>query len=404
MNNLIQYILCTSLAMSLCSCAAHKEKEAGTPLKLIVASDLHYISPDLTDHGSLFTQLIETSDGKAMNDIEEITDSFINEVIEQNPDALLLSGDLSFNGGILSHRDLIKKLKKVKQAGIPVLVIPGNHDEGRYQAYSFKGDKAEKAETATAAQFRNMYEDFGLKQAKYKAPDSFSYVYALRTDLWLLAIDSNSHWDNIIDDNTLQWSEGILQKAKEQNVKVITMTHQNLLNHVSMYASGFQISNASDLIDLVKGENHLLNLSGHMHLQHITTSSFNDITDIATSSLAVYPHHYGIVDIDGDSVGYQTGEVPVSTDTKTFFYNCAKQKTLERLAEETDIPDTDKEIMADTFAALNQAYFIGKSIPLESLEEGIQTWKNYPENFSQEYILYMTSEMRKGFDYTSWHN
>ena len=54
-------------------------KAAETPaeLTICVASDIHYIAPELTDGGAYFTELIENADGKAMQYCEEITDAFV---------------------------------------------------------------------------------------------------------------------------------------------------------------------------------------------------------------------------------------------------------------------------------------------------------------------------------------
>ena len=78
---------------------------------LLIATDLHYLAPALTDHGSYFTALTESSDGKLMRYIEEITDAFLAEAAAQKPEALLLTGDLSFNGALLSHAALAEKLR-----------------------------------------------------------------------------------------------------------------------------------------------------------------------------------------------------------------------------------------------------------------------------------------------------
>lgn len=57
---------------------------------LFVASDLHYLSPELTDNGEYFNNLIKNGDGKAMGFCEDITDAFIRQVIGQKPDVLIL--------------------------------------------------------------------------------------------------------------------------------------------------------------------------------------------------------------------------------------------------------------------------------------------------------------------------
>ncbi|MCR5090237.1 MAG: metallophosphoesterase, partial [Oscillospiraceae bacterium] len=107
--------------------------------QVIVASDLHYIAPELTDGGRYYQRVLENGDSKFMPYIQEITDSFFAEVIDTSPDALLLTGDLTFNGAILSHEALIEKLAAVEDAGVPVFVLTGNHDVYNSNAARYQG-------------------------------------------------------------------------------------------------------------------------------------------------------------------------------------------------------------------------------------------------------------------------
>ena len=97
------------LALLLCGSARGESGEPG--FRVAVASDLHYIAPALTDHGPFFTALTENSDGKLMRYMEELTDAFLSEVEAERPDALLLTGDLSFNGARESHLAFADKLR-----------------------------------------------------------------------------------------------------------------------------------------------------------------------------------------------------------------------------------------------------------------------------------------------------
>ena len=49
-------------------------------LKLIIATDIHYLASELTDRGSGFVHSMEHGDGKVTNYIWEITDAFVEEV------------------------------------------------------------------------------------------------------------------------------------------------------------------------------------------------------------------------------------------------------------------------------------------------------------------------------------
>lgn len=42
-------------------------------VELIAATDLHYLAPELTDHGAYFQSVIENADGKATEYCKEIT-------------------------------------------------------------------------------------------------------------------------------------------------------------------------------------------------------------------------------------------------------------------------------------------------------------------------------------------
>lgn len=57
---------------------------AEAPLTLMVATDLHYIAPTLTDHGAYFRQVIDDADGKIMLYSEELIDAFVEEAIRKS--------------------------------------------------------------------------------------------------------------------------------------------------------------------------------------------------------------------------------------------------------------------------------------------------------------------------------
>ncbi len=90
---------------------------------LFTATDLHYIAPTLTDNGALFTDLIEQGDGKVMAYSDALIEAFVAQVIAEKPDALILSGDLTFNGARESHEALSFGLR-ASATGIPVFVLP----------------------------------------------------------------------------------------------------------------------------------------------------------------------------------------------------------------------------------------------------------------------------------------
>lgn len=109
-----------------------------------------------------------------MNYISEILDAFIADVIKQRPDGLIVSGDLVFNGEKISHEELAMKLRKVEKNGIPVMIIPGNYDINNFYASGFKKDSTYPVDFIELEKFKELYEEFGLRQAVYQDPHSFS--------------------------------------------------------------------------------------------------------------------------------------------------------------------------------------------------------------------------------------
>lgn len=52
--------------------------EEGIPVEsvtIFIATDIHYLSPALTDHGEYFTQMVEQADGKVTTYTEELTEA-----------------------------------------------------------------------------------------------------------------------------------------------------------------------------------------------------------------------------------------------------------------------------------------------------------------------------------------
>lgn len=155
-------IFCFMLVMFGCTSSTEyiMESEAllkGSPVKLMVATDIHYLSTELVENGSKFDNMYLYSDGKQMNYINEITEAFIEEVIEKKPDVLILSGDLTFNGEKKSHEELAEKLRVIIDNGIRVLVTPGNHYIKNYNAIGFNYDSIYSVDNITAKDFKNIY-------------------------------------------------------------------------------------------------------------------------------------------------------------------------------------------------------------------------------------------------------
>lgn len=348
--------------------------DRSAPVTVILATDLHYLAPELTDDGPFFTELIAAGDGKVVGYSPQLIDAFLAEVVEERPDALILSGDLTLNGEAASHRGLAAKLASVSDAGVPVLVLPGNHDLSNPRAYGYEGGGAYPVESVTAEEFSALYEPFGYGSAQSRDGASLSYSRDLGS-LRVVMLDANTApAAATLSEETYPWLESQLQDAASADLQVLTVSHQNLLQHNAMFRFGYVLGDAPRLTELLERYRVPLHLSGHMHLQH-TARSGGGVWEAATSSLAVSPNQYAVVTFAPEGISYETRPVDVSawaraqglTDpalldfsgySSRFFYETSRSKALSSL-DGSALTDERKGLMADTAGAINAAYFAG---------------------------------------------
>lgn len=367
--------------------------ESADTVTILVATDLHYLAPELTDHGSFFEQVITRGDGKALAYSEELVEAFVEQVIHRQPDVLILSGDLTLNGELASHQSLAAKLERIRAAGIPVLVMPGNHDLNNRGAVRYVGEGYERVDTVTAEDFRAIYHALGYDGAYSLDSASLSYVAAVSDELRILMVDVNGVTPSgAATAETVEWIRQQLVQAERDHCRVIAVSHQNLIDHNDLNSAGYHIVNANVLRMLYANAPVLCNLSGHIHMQHLNVTNAG-VWDIATSSLAV----------SREGLSYCTEPVNVSawaasrglTDpnlldfaaySERFFKDTARRQALAVIVE-----DDDPEELADFFASINAAYFAGRMDAFTLDEQLLDRWRRQPVHLA-EYIESIVQE------------
>ena len=193
-------------------------------------------------------EVVTDADGKVMPRIDGLVRAFARQICREKPAALILSGDLSFNGARESHEALAGILSEIEAGGVPVYVMPGNHDLDSGMAARFSGEGVELVEGVTAGEFAGIYADFGFSEALSRDPSSLSYTARLAPGLILLMLDVNGGaspgWAS---DSTLAWCEGQLAAARERGERVLAVSHQNLYSHSPLLVNGYMISNAAQV-------------------------------------------------------------------------------------------------------------------------------------------------------------
>lgn len=380
-------------------------------IEIVHISDLHYIDPKLTDDGKYFS-INPKNDARTMQYIDQIIDSFILEMIEKSPDAVIISGDLTYNGEKTSHLKLSKKLAMLKSKGIEVLVIPGNHDIDNEEAIDYSNGEKNKTESVSCNEFIEIYKDFGYKydEARLIGRDknSLSYMYMISSKQCILMIESSYGKNkNNISNQTLAWIKKMLEIAKENNLSVISVTHQNILAHNKMFIEGYKIKNSTKLLNLLSEYNVRLNLSGHMHLQHIYEKK--GVVDAVVECIGLYPNLYAdIIKDNRNYIEYSSKSLDISKwalkygwkEEELLNFRNTSRKTFENyvknlfsnVIEERVANKEEKKEMIQFIVDASIAYFsgeIGENKEFSVENEVYKKWCKYCENTSE--MAYLNS-------------
>ncbi|RFZ78033.1 metallophosphoesterase [Lacrimispora amygdalina] len=401
------------------------------PPVIVIASDVHYFSPELTDYGEAFGELEKRDDGKVVRYIPQIMDAFTDQMEKKKPTAVILSGDLTLNGEKKGHEALAEKLTALEEKGVKVLVIPGNHDINNHAAASYFGKEKEPVQEASAKDFYDIYRRFGYDQARSLDQNSLSYVYELDEKNWLLMVDSAQYepYNKVggrIKEETLGWMKTQLEEAKKLGVTVVVIAHHNLLKESILYPQDCTLENSGEVVSLLESFRVPLYISGHLHLQKTKTyrrepgekGADYHISEVVANSFAISPNQYGVLNWTGDNrLVYTTEQTDVedwgkktgTMDENLLHFNGYAEKSLKDVVYEQvssqikNLPNEQIEQMAMLYGDLNRDYCAGKPIDAKEIKStaAYRLWqRNLPDSrlFAQiDEILRDTSS-----DHNTW--
>lgn len=397
MKSLVNKLLIIFLVISLFGCTQKELKPKGSQLKFMFATDLHLLANELFDTSDTSKEIYELRDGKLTPYGKEIVETLVNKTLEEKPDALILGGDLTFNGEKKSHEELVTLLEPLKAAGIQVLVIPGNHDIENPYAYGYNNNQKTYQKTIEPQDFQKIYADYGYKAAAYKDKASLSYLYKASKDVWLMLLDTQKYEYNssfglaggsTIRKDTLTWMQQMFAKANKEGALIIPITHQSGLHNDYLADNNeYTIGNWRELASLMETNDSPVIFSGHIHAQMIIRYLENDKTiyDVSTEALAVPTHQYGIIDIiPHDKLTYQAYSLDVLQYAKD--HNLTDQNLLDFTTygknhfstmtydlflskyQALDLPSGVAEQLAWLASQINPAYFAGDFAAIEQLK------------------------------------
>ena len=277
-----------------------------------VISDTHLIADSLHDHGQAFSQMQKTSQGKDLYYQETALSAFVRMAQKKKPAAIVVTGDVTFNGERVSAEKFAEIFKPLKETQL--LVLPGNHDIYDGWAREFRGKKQYYAGQISPRMWRNIFKT-SYKNAVSVDDKSLAYSVQLNPDYLLILADSNDYGKEeattapatagFLGREQRRWIKSQLQYASENNLQVIFCMHHNLYAHNPAVNKGYVVDDYRELRKLLAQYNVKLVFSGHIHAQNIMLPQDPcPATEIVTSSFCSNDQGYGVVKVLPKEVSY----------------------------------------------------------------------------------------------------
>lgn len=368
-------------------------------IRFAVISDPHFYNPALGIIGQAFENAM-VSEIKLLRYGKELLEAAFLEVEKADIDFLIIPGDLTKDGELLSHLKLANYLGQLRNKGIFSFVVPGNHDINNPDAASYEDKKPVPAETVSPQKFTRIYNDFGYGDALFRDPHSLSYVAEPVQGLWLVAMDSCRYEKNTdksivggaFSVETMDWISRVLITAQRHNKMVIGFLHHAVLENFAGYAEllpDFIIDNHENVARVFAQDGLQMVFTGHTHIQDITGQQWDDrafLIDIQTGSILSYPHPYRIVTIQNGFVRINSGfidDIPGEFENKNFYeYSRSFTKNSARqLAREYGLFGN----IADLFVNAYMAHLVGDEQPCD------QTLQTISQLESSQLLLLRTA-------------
>lgn len=360
-----------------------------------VISDTHLIADSLHDHGQAFSQMQKTSQGKDLYYQETALSAFVRMAQKKKPAAIIVTGDVTFNGERVSAEKFAEIFKPLKETQL--LVLPGNHDIYDGWAREFRGKKQFYAGQISPRMWRNIFKT-SYKNAVSVDDKSLAYSVQLNPNYLVILADSNDYGKEeattapatagFLGREQRRWIKAQLQYASENNLQVIFCMHHNLYAHNPAVNKGYVVDDYRELRKLLAQYNVKLVFSGHIHAQNIMLPQDPcPATEIVTSSFCSNDQGYGVVKVSPKEVSYTCHHFKMNdylTDkekqnwTLTHFHDYLENIQLGTISAELmqkdlyqnhDDLDTVRK-MGRLFGEMNYHFFTGKNhIESEELQK-----------------------------------
>ncbi len=313
-KKIVGVVLCLVLtglivaSLSACDKKGGKKTEVQS-LQVAVLSDIHLMTDEEVGDRTSYYYTYYTNRMQSMVFLSEaIYKSVIDQLIEQKPDVVLLSGDLTNTGSVASMQVVADGCEKLEKAGIKVFVTGGLNDfsQGVYK----RGVYFQYIPRVSPESFAEMFADYGYNEAIARDDETLSYVVDLDETHRLLVLDTISTYDysqsDFLDADVrtpevsnalLCFIEEVLDEARDQRKEVLVMSYLPVNNAVGDY---FGILTKNRMLALDKQE-YIAEMftefgvryavSGRLHVQKCLAldNQYTTFYNYFSSALCCYP-------------------------------------------------------------------------------------------------------------------
>lgn len=316
----------------LCAFALFASMSSTAQMRIAVLSDIHVMNPQLVKNDGTAWGKAIAKERKLLDYSHEAFDTMVEKYLADKPDMLLITGDLTKDGELASHKYVVAGLDKLRQAGINVYVIPGNHDLGTANALVYNGETTTKAEVVDATSFENLYRLYGYDSTSTRETSTLTYACEPIQGLKLIGIDSGKN--GILSSTTVDWVCQQAQQARDEGKRIIAMMHHPLFPHVNganLLSLSFSIKDYEHIRNRFVDAGIRLILTGHVHVSDIAkdyNATISDsIYDVNTGSTISYPCDYREMSLSQDfsQLTIKTGHI-TSLPSDNDYMNTAKTR------------------------------------------------------------------------------
>lgn len=382
-------------------------------------TDPHYIDETLYDDGSAFEYIKTTAAGKDLTYQKESLQALVAQVLKEKPDGLIVTGDITLNGEFVSGEKFAEILAPIRQAEIEVFVIPGNHDIHDGWARKFTDDAQEKTAQISAAEFKEMFSDYGYKESISQDEKSLSYLISINDRYNFMFLDTNIYTmepstrnpttAGRIDEQTKKWIEEQLRFGTENGKQTLVFMHHNLFSHNELVNKGYVLNNAEEICTLFAEYEIPVSFSGHIHAQDILTDKESGITEIVTGSYAITPHPIGVIHLNNQKLTYAREAIDVAQWAKEnqltdenllnhdryleeLFLKESRSLGYRYLLEAGYTKESELDMAAELVGELNRRFFTGEDFISDDEVKEIRQSEAY------QIILEESSELKEYID------